>query len=216
MNRDRLLKYPEKTLLLPLRLFGSVGYFASIASCGKAIIRDDAIFDKRDKGVHRFDIVDTQHEMKLTVPLSKPSGKPRLTEVGISNHGDWWHTHRVTLESAYGRTPFYEFYADRLSRFFDESTPRIFSSIAELCRESNNEVAGILGLNTTILYTSQLDIMDEKESTISPASEIPSAAIVPYYQVRSERHGFVASLSILDLIFNLGPESPLLLSKMIQ
>ncbi|MDE6643883.1 MAG: WbqC family protein, partial [Muribaculaceae bacterium] len=42
---------------------------------------------------------------------------------------------------------------------------------------------------------------------------LPSLQCVPYYQVRADRLGFIPNLSILDLIFNLGPEAPLLLKK---
>lgn len=217
MSIGGLIKYPGMKLRLPLRLFGSVEYFASMSSAGKVIIEDDALFDKRDKGVHRYDIVDTQHEMKLTVPLVKPSGKSKLTEVGLSNHGAWWHVHRVTLESAYGRTPFFEFYIDRLSIFFDEKTHERFISIAELCRESNRVVSKILGFENEISYSSSLDESTAgSEHHLTLPCENPPITTVPYYQVRAERHGFVKSLSILDLIFNLGPESPLLLSKMIE
>lgn len=217
MSISRLIKYPNMELRLPLRLFGSVEYYAAMSSSGKVIIDDDAFFDKRDKGVHRYDIVDTQHEMKLTVPLAKPSGKSKLTEVGLSNHGGWWHVHRVTLESAYGRTPFFEFYVDRLSRFFDEKTHERFGSIAELCLQSNSVIADILGLENEIVYSSSLDEPTaSSEHHFTLPCENPPIRTVPYYQVRAERHGFVKSLSILDLIFNLGPESPLLLSKMTE
>ncbi|MDY5768431.1 MAG: WbqC family protein, partial [Alloprevotella sp.] len=39
---------------------------------------------------------------------------------------------------------------------------------------------------------------------------------VPYYQVFSSRTGFLPHLSIVDLLFNLGPESRLVLRKMAQ
>ena len=45
---------------------------------------------------------------------------------------------------------------------------------------------------------------------------LPPAAISPYYQVRADRQGFIPNLSVLDLIFNLGPESPLYLRDLIQ
>ena len=44
---------------------------------------------------------------------------------------------------------------------------------------------------------------------------LPVYEPVPYYQVRQDNFGFIPHLSILDLIFNMGPESPLVLQKMI-
>lgn len=202
-----------------------------MAACRHVIIDDNARYDKRQKSTHRMDIIDTHGIKTLTVPVSRPQnfhGQLRWSDIAISRHGLWWHVFDETLASAYGRTPFFEFYIDRLRQFFSDSTPDTFPNVATLCRESDKAIRKILSLNTSISYTSdpstpitatqQSNIINPSTTTTSTQSTQSSPALNPraieYYQVRRDKFGFVPHLSILDLIFNMGPESPIILHKM--
>lgn len=236
----------DTPLCLPLRLFASVDYYAAMAAHRHVIIDDNARYDKRQKSTHRMDIIDTHGIKTLTVPVSRPQnfhGQLRWSDIAISRHGLWWHVIDETLASAYGRTPFFEFYIDRLRQFFSASTPDTFPNVATLCREADKAIRKILSLNTSISYTSstsgpstpitatqQSNIIDpstpvsatreatrEATDSLNPASRDATAlnpTAIEYYQVRRDKFGFVPHLSILDLIFNMGPESPLILHKM--
>lgn len=204
-------------LTVPMKYFGTVDYYATIAACRKVVIDDTARYDKRQKDTHRMDIVDTHGLKQLTVPVSKPEdvqGPLHWSDIRISRHGEWWHVIEETLASAYGRTPFFEFYIDRLRRFFAVSTPDKFGDVATLCREADKAVRGIIGLDNEVFHASE-----ESPKSLSCYTENPTAPKtypVEYYQVRSDKFGFVPNLSILDLIFNMGPESALILRQMTQ
>lgn len=209
----------EARLTLPLRYFGTVDYYAAMGACACVTVDDTARYDKRQKGTHRMDIVDTHGLKSLTVPVSRPdniSGPLRWSDIAVSRHGQWWHVVSETLASAYGRTPFFEFYIDRLRPFFSSSTPDIYPDVATLCRESDAAVRAILGLDNDITYASQSPGCPTSvtSSAITP-SDLPIFPI-EYYQVRHDKFGFLPHLSILDLIFNMGPESPLILQKMVR
>lgn len=208
----------DTPLRLPIRFFASVDYYAAMAAHRHVIIDDNARYDKRQKSTHRMDIIDTHGIKTLTVPVSRPQnfhGQLRWSDIAISRHGLWWHVFDETLASAYGRTPFFEFYIDRLRQFFSASTPDTFPNVATLCRESDKAIRKILSLNTSISYTSS---NNNPTTTTSTQSTQSSPALNPtaieYYQVRRDKFGFFPHLSILDLIFNMGPESPIILHKM--
>lgn len=257
MNTDPLVRFPNKAITLPLRLFGSVEYYAVISAFGTVFIDDTARFDKRDKSVHRYSIVDTHGQLDLTVPIAKPAIRSRATwtDVVISSHGNWWHVHEISLASAYGRTPFYEFYADRLKPLFNDNVVESFASIVDYDLAADAIVRSILGITTSVVMLSAVlkgqsrllnaahglekhldgclpngqnrtlqngsySIVNSIESTnsiltLEKTNELISS-ITPqeYYQVRESRFGFVGNLSILDLIFNLGPEAPLHLHRL--
>ena len=227
----------DTPLRLPIRLFASVDYYAAMAAHRHVIIDDNARYDKRQKSTHRMDIIDTHGIKTLTVPVSRPQnfhGQLHWSDIAISRHGLWWHVFDETLASAYGRTPFFEFYIDRFRQFFSDSTPDTFPNVATLCRESDKAIRKILSLNTSISYTSSTSdpsTATQQSNIINPSTPITatlnttatqstqsSPALNPtaieYYQVRRDKFGFVPHLSILDLIFNMGPESPLILHKM--
>lgn len=208
----------EARLTLPLRYFGTVDYYAAMGACACVTVDDTARYDKRQKGTHRMDIVDTHGLKSLTVPVSRPdniAGPLRWSDIAVSRHGQWWHVVSETLASAYGRTPFFEFYIDRLRPFFSSSTPDIYPDVATLCHEADTAVRAILGLDNDITYASQ-----EMRSVPGTMPVITQSELITepteYYQVRHDKFGFLPHLSVLDLIFNMGPESPLILQKMVR
>ena len=123
------------------RYFGSVEYWARRAA--GMPVATDALFDKRRKEIHRYDIADVNGPLTLTLPIVKPHGIPRATwrDVRVSDHGQWWHVHRVSLESAYGRTPFFEFYIDRFLPFMSRETADRFPSVIDLNEAIDKELS---------------------------------------------------------------------------
>lgn len=203
-----LTLFPDETIVLPLRYCGNIAYYAAMAAYGRAVVCSDALFDKREKAVHRCDIADTHGPVQLTVPVAKPHGiaRARWSDVRVSDHGAWWHVHRVTLESAYGRTPFFEFYIDRFLPFLSPEVMEKCPTIASLDLALDEVVRSILMIPTEVIADGS-----DVAAVVRPHgfTDFPS-----YYQVRADRQGFIPNLSILDLIFNLGPEAPLYLQKL--
>lgn len=203
---------PGSRVLLPLLLFPSAAYFAVLACHGSALVDCSIPYDKRRKDTHRFDIVDTRGTLSLTVPIVKPdfSRRPSWDDVPISSHGQWFDKHLTALESAYGRTPYFQFYIDRLRPFFDRETPNAFSSVSQLDIAACQAVCRILGINSPEFVSSPCvdDALDLRRHSFSFDSQ-PA-----HYQVRQASLGFTQNLSILDLIFNLGPEAPIYLIEL--
>ncbi len=208
-----LVKITDRPVWLAPQYFGSIAYYAALAMHARAVVDTSLRYDKRRKSVHRCEILDTRARLMLTVPVSRPKDAPceRWSQVAVSAQAEWWSDHRVSLESAYGRTPFFEYYIDRFLPYISADAPG--TSVVELDRCLDEQVRGILGLDTEVSYA---DLADEDASTAVDLrrADQPACKLVPYYQVRSHKFGFVGALSILDLIFNMGPEAPLVLHEM--
>lgn len=214
--RHPLITHPEATVVLPPRLFAPIGWYAALAACGHAVVDTARRYDRREKAVHRYDIVDVRGPLSLTVPVTGPAaceGHPTWDDVKLSRHGRWWHVHRVTLESAYGRTPYFEFVIDRFSSLLDDPGEQSPSAL-DYARRADEAVRSFLGLETVVEWrpASEADIRrHDLRRRLPDTSEMP-----PYFQVRASALGFVPSLSILDAVFNLGPETPLYLKRLIS
>ena len=176
------------------QLFGPIDYWVRRAA--GLPLATAPLFDKRRKEVHRYTIADVNGPLTLTVPIVKPHGLPHATwaDVALSDHGQWWHIHRTALESAYGRTPFFEFYIDRFAPLFSADTPDRYPSILHYIAAADSLLRPIL------LPTTQPSANSALKTTLPP-----------YWQPRADRLGFIPGLSILDLIFCLGPEAAIYL-----
>lgn len=211
---SRPVRYPAVTLALPPAYYGSVGRYALIWGAGHASTAWDTLFDKRQKSAHRCVIADKQGTATLTASIAKPHGITRATwaDVSLSDHGAWWRVHRSTLETAYGRTPFFEFYIDRLAPFLTDGVTDRYPTLRALDDAIDATLRTILGLTPASTVAASAAAALPVTATALAAAENAAAAI-PYWQVRAHTLGHIAGLSVLDLIFNLGPEAPLWLDR---
>lgn len=211
--------YSNSCVVLPPRLCGSVEYYAYAWRYADYVQDWSRKFDKRDKDTHRFTIADTRGQLSLTVPISKPSSSScRWSDIEISTHGAWWDVHRVALESAYGRTPFFEFYVDRFLPMLTVGVEDRYPRLEELASAWDAEIRSILGLPKQGRGDGMSPEVHSEDLVKVDAAEMSALRVkvetTPYYQVRADKLGFIPHLSILDLIFNLGPESQLYLQSL--
>lgn len=218
---SRPVRYPAVTLALPPAYYGSVGRYALIWGAGHARTAWDTLFDKRQKSAHRCVIADKQGTATLTASIAKPHGIARATwaDVSLSDHGAWWRVHRSTLETAYGRTPFFEFYIDRLVPFLTDGVTDRYPTLRALDDAIDDTLRAILGITPASAAPVDAHTVAASETAALPvtapalAAAENAAAAIPYWQVRAHTLGHIAGLSVLDLIFNLGPEAPLWLDS---
>ena len=135
---------------------------------------------------------------KLTVPVTAANGM--LTkDVRISDHGNWRHLHWQALCSAYGQSPFFDYYADDIRPFY-ESQWDFLIDYNNAITEKMRELTGISDY-----------LRNHKKN--SDYNNYSHYNLQQYYQTFQRRNGFIPGLSVLDLLFNMGPESILYLIK---
>lgn len=205
----------DRTGVFPPRLFASVGYYALMSRYSNVFVDNQVRYNKRDKEVHRYRISHTGGCIDLTVPVSREpgsflSGNLTWERVTVSPHGRWWEVHLTALDSAYGRTPFYEYYRDRLVPLFVPRPLSDLETITDLVKQANRIILPIVASRTTLSET----MPDGEMVEDFRRSDFHLTSQPPYYQIHAERSGFNPNLSILDLIFNLGPESAIYLASL--
>ncbi len=160
---------------------------------------------------NRAHIAGTHGRLVLSIPLSRRGGERRLSgQVKISYAEPWLREHWHSLEAAYRRSPFFEYYEDRFEPLFNveyetlmERNTALFAFFAEA-----------LGLKLDIGQTEYWDervpmgCVDFRNAVLPAAGRPDPFYKAPVYQqVFGERHGFLPGLSIADLLFNKGPKS---------
>lgn len=152
----------------------------------------------------------------LSLPIEHTElEKPCTRDIRLSDHGKWQHLHWNALVSSYDNSPYFEYYADDFRPFYEKK----YDYLVDFNEGLRETVCNLLDLHPHIELTASyikpdtLDADDFRE-TIRPKVDYTSDSsfrAVPYYQVFSQKHGFLPNLSILDLLFNMGPESRLVL-----
>ena len=199
--------------LLATTYFGPVQWYQKLNRADCAYIE---CYDSYRKQTfrNRCVIATTNGLQALTIPVERPDTGLHSTlikDLRISDHGNWRHLHWHALMSAYSESPFFEYYADDIRPFFEKKWDFLYDFNMEACQT----VGLLLDIHPNILSTSHYikkedlpeDIFDFREA-IDPKHPAVDADFVSrrYYQVFERKIGFQPNLSILDLLFNMGPE----------
>lgn len=154
--------------------------------------------------------------LTLSVPVEKSETLKCLTrDIRVSDHGNWRHLHWNALVSAYNMSPFFEYYADDFAPFFE----RKYDFLIDFNEALQQLVCQLLDIEARVILTDHYEpeVPNDFREAIRPKHTIedPTFRPEPYYQVFQEKFGFLPNLSIVDLLFNMGPEGLLTLRRSI-
>ena len=158
---------------------------------------------------NRCHILTSNKTLTLTVPLKGVSKKISTKHIKIDYSENWMKNHWKAIESAYGRSPFFEHY--------DRHIYNIIFGKPVLLLEFNKDILTfclkILSLDANITYSenyidSQEEGFKDYRSVISPKISHSNIQIhIPSPYIQTFCRNFAENLSILDLVFCCGPES---------
>jgi hypothetical protein len=202
--------------LLTSAYLAPIQYYTKLMQCtGSAYIE---AYDNYTKQTYRNRcmIADANGPLALTIPTEKTGeGKCLMRDIRISDHGNWRHQHWNALEAAYRHTPFFQYYEDDFRPFYEKKIDFLYDFNMQL----TELVCSLIGLDVILIPTEQYmhktDGIADFRHIITPKvswEEDTDFHPTAYYQVFKEKHGFIPNLSIADLLFNMGPESILILN----
>jgi len=198
----------SRLVLLGTAYFAPIQYYSKLLNADKVYIEQFENFIKQTYR-NRCVVLGGNGVIQLIVPVVKGRGpKILIKDLKISYDTDWQRNHWRTIFSAYSSSPFFEYYKDDIHPFFEikhkfllDFNLKIHETICELLEiENNTELTpdfekvpeGTINLRESI----SPKIKNQNELHFQP---------VAYTQVFSDKLGFVPNLSILDLLFNEGP-----------
>ncbi|MDL2223703.1 WbqC family protein [Bacteroidales bacterium OttesenSCG-928-M06] len=201
-------------LFLTTAYLAPVEYYILLNSSSEIIIEKQDNYIKQTYR-NRCIIAGANGLQTLSIPIVKPDNPKCLTkDIQIADHGNWRHLHWNAIVSAYNSTPFFEYYADDFYPFYEKKIKYLFDFNEQL-REL---ICLLLDVSPNIAYSTEYTTdltpgaLDLRER-IHPKKEAYLTYFKPYYQVFDNKYGFYPNLSIVDLLFNMGPESILWLLK---
>lgn len=202
-------------ILLAITYFGPIQYYAKWVSDHPIFLEARENYPKQTFR-NRCIIASANGRLNLTVPVVREERiKIPIREVRIDYSSPWQKNHLRALESAYRKSPFFDFYIDDLLPFFRKRPVFLF----DLDLEILHALFAILKISNEIRLTREYlagsnNPLDFRGS-ISPGNKQSDPTFSPplYSQNFSEKCGFLENLSILDLLFQTGPEAADLLRE---
>jgi hypothetical protein len=147
----------------------------------------------------------------LTIPVQHGSkGKPKTKDIKIDYKYPWVRQHLKSMQNAYEKSPFFEFYADDIHTLLNKHHTFLLD-LNLACHEFVNEA-----LDLERPYQKTTEYLKESSGDyryLVNAKMKLDVVYQPYYQLFDEHHEFIPNLSILDLLFMEGPSASVLLLK---
>ncbi|MBO5803891.1 MAG: WbqC family protein [Bacteroidales bacterium] len=208
-----LLPSSDSAVLLSTAYFPPIDYFVAIANGGDVRLEQYENYCKQSYR-SRCNIFACDGVLSLTIPVVTSGNNTPIREVKVDYTKKWLQQHTRALVSAYMSSPFFEYYQDDIFGVLESGEKYLFDlncKLMDLLMEN-------LGLNREITLTDEYipthllqdNVLDYRER-IHPKKGSPiftdEVKQKPYYQVFSQKYGFVSGLSVLDLLFNEGPQA---------
>ena len=157
----------------------------------------------------------------LSFPIVHEGGthKIPITEVKIDYKKPWVQQHERAIISAYRTSAYFEYYQDELFAILESRYEKLFDLNMALLKFFIEKTGIKVDLRLTEEYSLNTQCDDLRE-TIHPKRQDDILRDLglekPYFQVFAQKHGFKSNMSIMDLLFNEGPDSILYLKTSIR
>ena len=156
----------------------------------------------------------------LSFPIKHEGGthKISISEIKIDYKTPWVQQHERAIVSAYRTSAYFEYYQDELFAILEYGYERLFDLNMALIRFFIEKTGIKVDLRVTDDYVLEPADMEDLREIIHPKR--PNDILrdleleKPYFQVFSRKCGFHSDLSIMDLLFNEGPDSILYLKRL--
>lgn len=180
--------------------FSSIAQYVAIAKAEEIIFEIQDNFQKQTYR-NRCYIYGANGKQLLNIPVLKANSKQAARDVQIDYTEDWQLQHLKSITSAYNSSPFYEFFDLELENLYKQKEKYLLDFNFK-CHEFVVEHAQL----ETTDYTKTLQFEKKPEKVkdyrfLVDAKSQQKFGFEPYYQIFSEKHGFIENLSILDLLF---------------
>ncbi|MBW4891652.1 WbqC family protein [Mucilaginibacter sp. HMF5004] len=197
----------EAGAVLPMFYLPPVEYFIQLNKHKANILIEHEEHLVKQSYRNRAHIYSPDGLLPLTVPVVKGSKThTKVKDVKISYDFKWQRLHWMSLQNCYRRSTYFEFYEDDYAPFYEKRFEYLFDFNEQLFNTILKQVKIKANLKFTEEYMPAYPDMADLRASLDPKKPITTGQ-KPYFQLFEERCGFLENLSIVDLLFNHGPQA---------
>lgn len=187
-------------------------YFPNIAHASAMLYANEVTFEMDDNYQkqtyrNRTYIYGANGKLQLSIPIiHTQKERQKYRDIKIYHAENWQDIHWKSLETAYRTSPYFEFYEDELQPLFTEKAEYLLDFNLKCLETVLDCLQWNLNSSKTKIYQKKVeDQLDYRY--LANARKEPAYNFDNYMQVFNSKHGFIPNLSILDLLFNEGPNA---------
>jgi hypothetical protein len=211
----------QTEILLSSAYLPNIQYFSKLLDDKKVYIETHENYQKQSFR-NRTVILSANGPLSLVIPVVKTNGNNTLIkEILIDHDAPWQQIHWKAIISAYKHSPFFDIFEPEIHPVYLKKEKYLLDWNFYIL-EHVISIAGIeksFQLTDSFKHTTNINTFDYRE-LIHPKKAFqnkdPYFKPVPYYQVFSNKHGFIPNLSFIDLLFNEGPDAAFICKKCIE
>jgi hypothetical protein len=194
-------------ILLPTAYFPPVSYFVYLIKSSNALMEQMETYPRQTYR-NRCEIMTSAGRLNLVIPVSRHAGNHTLTrDIEISYREPWNRHHWKSITTAYRSSPYFNYYADIIQPLFESKETSLLIHNLWILSIISKILKIKVSTGFTEDYIKQPEAMIDLRGAMKPGRQQQSLSFPAYPQVFRHISGFEADLSILDLLFNLGPET---------
>ncbi len=198
----------EKTsAILSVAYLPPISYFYALLNYDQIFVEQYETYPKQTFR-NRCQILSANGNLALTIPVNKPDGNHTKTrDVNIFNGERWQLNHWRAIKSVYLSSPFFLYFKDEIKDFYFQDQNNLLDFNLEIIKILMRIIGIVKDINLTQDYHHKPEDMVDLRNSINSKKPLKTELFSPYTQVFSDRQDFQANLSIIDLLFNLGPDT---------
>jgi WbqC-like protein family len=198
----------HNSAIFPLFYLPPVSYFSALQAQNYNILIEKEEHFPKQTFRNRTRIYSPNGPLDLFLPVIKGSKyHTKVKDVRISYDFKWQRLHWLSLESCYRNSAYFEFYEDGLVPFYEKKYEFLFDYNLELTEWVFKQLKKPVELQFTSEYHDDVPAELDYRTKIQFKNTAQTANTKEYYQVFSERLGFLPNMSIVDLLFSQGPQA---------
>ena len=195
-----------KTIIHPT-YFPNIEFFYHLFKSKKLLFEVNDFYQKQTFR-NRTLIYSSNGKLNLTIPVKFSSTKKeRLRDIKICNDIKWQKNHLKSIQIAYRSSPYFEFFEDHFFLIFEKKEKFLIDISLKSIEIIFKILEKDLEYNITSGYQEDYKLDSDCRDLSKRNKKKIKNFIKPYHQVFAHEHGFISNLSMIDLVFNEGPNS---------
>jgi hypothetical protein len=198
----------ESSAIFPIFYIPPVSYFSGIKNCDYNFKLEIQEHFPKQTYRNRASIYSPNGTLDLMIPVIKGSKvHTKVKDVKISDEFKWQRLHWKSFESCYRNSAYFEYYEAEFNNFYSTKYEFLYDFNMDLFQWILKQLKLNIELKFTEEYIKTYDHVLDARSEFPVKDKHLTSNAKPYFQVFDDREGFKANLSIVDLLFNQGPQA---------